>query len=151
MEKLVSYWRQQLAGASPVLELPTDKPRPQAQSFRGAYEVLSLPAPLTIKLKPLSQSAGVTLFMTCLAAFQLLLSRFSGQQDLVIGTDVANRNRVETEDLIGFFTNLLPLRARLRRSHILRSVRQVRETTLDAYAHQDLPFEKLVEELAAGA
>ena len=148
LEKLVSYWRKQLAGAPPVLELPTDKPRPQVQSFRGAHERLALNTSLTIDLKQLSQRQGATLFMTCLAAFQLLLSRFSGQQDLIVGTDVANRNRVETENLIGFFTNLLPLRAKLsgdlKFSELLR---QVRETTLEGYAHQALPFEKLVEEL----
>lgn len=148
LEKLVSYWRKQLAGAPPVLELPTDSPRPQVQSFRGAHERLALNTSLTIDLKQLSQRQGATLFMTCLAAFQLLLSRFSGQQDLIVGTDVANRNRVETESLIGFFTNLLPLRAKLsgdlKFSELLR---QVRETTLEGYAHQALPFEKLVEEL----
>jgi amino acid adenylation domain-containing protein len=149
LEKLLSYWRKQLAGAPPVLELPADNPRPQVQSFRGAYETLALPEQLASDLKRLSQNQGVTLFMTCLAAFQLLLSRFSGQQDLIVGTDVANRNRVETESLIGCFTNLLPLRAKLsgdlKFSELLR---QVRETTLEGYAHQDLPFEKLVEELA---
>ena len=148
LEKLVSYWRKQLAGAPEVLELPADTLRPQIQSFRGADVSLALPARLTIDLKQLSQREGATLFMTCLAAFQLLLSRFTGQQDLIVGTDVANRNRVETENLIGFFTNLLPLRAKLsgdlKFSDLLR---QVRETTLEAQAHQDLPFEKLVEEL----
>ncbi|HXM36671.1 MAG TPA: condensation domain-containing protein, partial [Pyrinomonadaceae bacterium] len=148
LEKLVSYWRKQLSGAPPVLELATEKPRPQLQSFRGAYETLVLPDELTIGLKQLSRSEGATLFMTCLAGFQLLLSRFSGQQDLIVGTDVANRNRVETEGLIGFFTNLLPLRAKLSADlKFSELLRQVRETTLEAQAHQDLPFEKLVEEL----
>ena len=148
LEKLVSYWRKQLAGAPFVLELPTDYARPEGQSFRGADQTLALPAQLVIDLKQLSQRAGATLFMTCLAAFQLLLSRFSGQRDLIVGTDVANRNRVETENLIGFFTNLLPLRAKLSADlNFSDLLSQVRETTLEAQAHQDLPFEKLVEEL----
>jgi amino acid adenylation domain-containing protein len=148
LEKLVSFWRQQLAGAPTILALPTDKPRPAAQSFRGAYETFQFSPALLTGLKQLSRSEGVTLFMTCLAAYQLLLSRFSGRQDLIVGTDVANRNRVETESLIGFFTNLLPLRARLSgEMEFTELLRQVRETTFEAYAHQDLPFEKLVEEL----
>jgi amino acid adenylation domain-containing protein len=148
LQGLVSYWRNQLAGAPSQLALPTDHPRPPVQSFRGAGESLELSLDLTDELKELSRREGVTLFMTCLAAFQLLLGRFSGQSDLIIGTDVANRNRVETEGLIGFFTNLLPLRARLSGElKFADLLRQVRETTLDAYAHQALPFEKLVEEL----
>jgi amino acid adenylation domain-containing protein len=148
LERLVSYWKDRLAGAPTVLELPTDKPRPPVQTFRGAYESLTLSADLTKGLKQLSRDASATLFMTCLAAYQLLLSRYSGQQDFIVGTDVANRNRVETEGLIGFFTNLLPLRAKLSEDLKFSDLlRQVRETTLDAYAHQDLPFEKLVEEL----
>jgi amino acid adenylation domain-containing protein len=147
-EKLVSYWRKQLAGVSTMLALPTDKPRPAVQSFRGAYESFALPSNLSNELKQLSRSEGVTLFMTCLAAYQLLLSRFTGQQDLLVGTDVANRSRIETESLIGFFTNLLPLRANLAGDLEFGALlRQVRETTLEGYAHQDLPFEKLVEEL----
>ncbi|MCU1267658.1 MAG: amino acid adenylation domain protein [Acidobacteria bacterium] len=148
LEKLASYWRKQLAGTPMLLSLPTDKARPAVQSFRGAHEMFALSISLTSDLKTLSRREGVTLFMTGLAAFQLLLSRLSGQQDLLVGTDVANRNRVETEGLIGFFTNLLPLRARLANDLEFRELlHQVRETTLEAYAHQDLPFEKLVEEL----
>jgi amino acid adenylation domain-containing protein len=148
LDRLVSYWKNQLAGAPSVLDLPTDKPRPPVQTFRGAHEPLSLSIDLVNGLKQLSRATGATLFMTCLAAFQLLLSRYSGQQDLIVGTDVANRNRVETERLIGFFTNLLPLRAKLSDDlKFTELLQQVRETTLDAYAHQDLPFEKLVEEL----
>jgi amino acid adenylation domain-containing protein len=147
-EKLINYWKTQLAGAPLVLELPTDKPRPSAQSFRGAYERATLSPDLSSSLKQLSRSEGATLFMTCLAAFELLLSRYTGQQDLIVGTDVANRNRVETEGLIGFFTNLLPLRAKLSGNPTFTELlRRVRETTLEAYAHQDIPFEKLVEEL----
>ena len=124
----MSYWRKQLAGVPTVMSLPTDKPRPPVQSFRGAYEEFEMPRALLDDLKRLSRSEGVTLFMTCLAAYQLLLARFSGQQDLLVGTDVANRTRVETESLIGFFTNLLPLRANLTAdlefSGLMRQVRE---------------------------
>ncbi len=148
LEKLVAHWRKQLAGAPTLLSLPTDHPRPDVQSHRGAYELFALSAPLTAELKSLSRREGVTLFMSCLAAFQLLLYRLTGQQDLLVGTDVANRSRIETEGLIGFFTNLLPLRATLAPDlKFTQLLRQVRETTLEAYAHQDLPFDKLVEEL----
>ena len=148
LERLLAYWKTQLAGAPMTLELPTDKARPAVQSFRGAHELFALSAELTAGLTELSRSQGVTLFMTCLAAYQLLLSRFSNQQDLIVGTDVANRNRVETEGLIGFFTNLLPLRAKLSDDlKFTELLGQVKETTLEAYTHQDLPFEKLVEEL----
>jgi amino acid adenylation domain-containing protein len=148
LEKLISYWREQLDGAPTILNLPTDKPRPAVQSFRGAYEEFEMSRELLDRLKHLSRSEGVTLFMTCLAAYQLQLARFSGQSDLLIGTDVANRNRVETESLIGFFTNLVPLRARVSDDlDFVSLLHQVRETTLEAYAHQDLPFEKLVEAL----
>jgi amino acid adenylation domain-containing protein len=148
LEELLSYWRNQLAGAPQILRLPTDKPRPSVQGFRGAHETLTLPAALVSRLRNVSQARGATLFMTLLAGFQLLLSRFSGQQDLIVGTDVANRNRVETENLIGFFTNLLPLRSRIAPEvSFTELLAQVRETTLAAQTHQDLPFEKLVEEL----
>lgn len=148
LETLLAYWKQQFAGARAVLELPTDKPRPAVQTFRGATAEVSLPLELTNALKRLSRSEGATFFMTCMAAFQFLLSQYAGQEDLIVGTDVANRGRIETENLIGFFTNLLSLRAKLSgRLKFTELLRQVRETTLDAYAHQDLPFEKLVEEL----
>ena len=149
LERLLSYWKKQLAGAPMVLKLPDDQSRPPVQSFRGAYDLATIPAELTGSLKELSLREGVTLFMTCLAAFQLLISRYTGHEDLVVGTDVANRDRVETEDLIGFFTNLLPLRATLSPEFkFTELLRQAKETTLEAYAHQDLPFEKLVEELS---
>jgi len=148
LENLISYWREQLDGAPTILNLPTDKPRPAAQSFRGAYGEFEMSRELLDRLKELSRSEGVTLFMTCLTAYQLQLARFSGQSDLLVGTDVANRNRVETESLIGFFTNLVPLRARVSDDlDFVSLLHQVRETTLEAYAHQDLPFEKLVEAL----
>ncbi len=148
LNKFLSYWRKQLEGAPPVLELPTDKPRPVVQCFRGAYERHTIPTSLLNSLKQLSRSQGASLFMTCLAVFQLLLSRYTGQEDLIVGTDVANRTRVETEGLIGFFTNLLPLRAKMSGNPTFTEwLRRVRETTLEAYAHADLPFDKLVEEL----
>ena len=148
LNNLLSYWQKQLAGAPSVLDLPTDKPRPAVQSFRGACQRQTISLDLMNSLKHLSRSQGASLFMTCLGALQLLLSRYSGQDDFVIGTDVANRTRVETEGLIGFFTNLLPLRAKISGNHTFNELlRRVRETTLEAYAHQDLPFDKLVEEL----
>jgi alpha-ketoglutarate-dependent taurine dioxygenase len=147
-DNLVSYWRKQLQGAPTILNLPTDRPEATAPGFRGAYELLETSAAVRDGVRRLSQNNGATLFMTCLAAFQILLSRFTGQQDLLVGTDVANRNRVETEGLIGFFTNLLPLRGQLTNDLKFDGLlAQVREVTLEAYAHQDLPFAKLVEEI----
>ena len=148
LESQLSYWRQQLAGAPALLELPTDHPRPAVQSFRGAQHRFLLPAQLSEQVKALSRQEGVTLFMTLLAAFQTLLARYSGQQDVLVGSPVANRRKVETEALIGFFANTLVLRTNLAGDPSFREVlRRVREVTLAAYDHQDLPFEKLVEEL----
>ncbi len=147
LESQLSYWKQQLAGA-PLLELPTDHPRPAVQSFRGASQTFVLPHNVGESLKALSRREGVTLFMTLLAAFQILLHRYTGQDDLVIGTPIANRNRLEIEGLIGFFVNTLVLRADLSRNPSFSGLlRRVRDTCLGAYAHQDLPFERLVEEL----
>ncbi len=144
----LEYWKEQLKGAPPVLELPTDRPRPAVQSYRGAHHAFTLTPELTVSLKQLSQREGCTLFMTLLAAFQVLLSRYSGQEDVVVGTPIANRNRAEVEPLIGFFVNTLALRTDLSGEPSFREVlRRVREVTLSAYAHQDVPFEKLVEEL----
>lgn len=148
LERHLSYWRQQLAGAPTVLELPSDRPRPEVQTFRGARLPMALSPELTQLLKNLGRSEGTTLFMICMAAFQLLLSRYTGQKDLIIGTDVANRNRVETEGMIGFFVNLLPLRINLAGNPSFTDLlKRAREVTLGAYTHQELPFEKLVEEL----
>nr|QEO74531.1 condensation domain-containing protein [uncultured bacterium] len=148
LEQQLDYWRRQLEGAPAVLELPTDHPRPAIQSFQGAQQSLSFAASLSHSLKALSQREGVTLFMTLLAAFQTLLSRYSGQDEIVIGTPIAGRTRAEIEPLIGFFVNTLVLRSSLKADFSFRHLlRQVRELTLAAYAHQDLPFEKLVEEL----
>jgi len=144
----LSYWQQQLAGAQTVLELPTDRRRPAVQTYGGATQFLALPAPLSQKLKSLSQRSGVTLFMTLLAAFQTLLYRYTGQEDICIGSPIANRNRSETEDLIGFFVNTLVLRTDMSENPSFQELLgRVREVALGAYAHQDLPFEQLVEAL----
>src|SRR5689334_11853489 len=149
LEQQLAYWRKQLAGLPPVLELPTDYPRPALMTFNGAALSLKLPRELSEELKALSRAEGVTLFMSLLAAFQLLLSRYSGQEDISVGSPVAHRTRAETEELIGFFVNTLVLRTDMSENPTFRElVQRVRETSLGAYAHQDLPFEKLVEELA---
>ncbi|PYS91302.1 MAG: non-ribosomal peptide synthetase [Acidobacteria bacterium] len=148
LEEQLSYWKRQLADASPLLELPTDRPRPPVQSYRGAHETLLLSESLSWSLKELGRREGATLFMTLLAAFSTLLYRYTNQADILVGTPIANRNRAETESLIGFFINTLVLRARFSERLTFRALlRQVREAALEAYAHQDLPFEKLVEEL----
>jgi amino acid adenylation domain-containing protein len=148
LDRQLNYWKQQLAGAPAVLELPADYPRPAVQSFRGAHQSLMLSLDLSNGLQALSQQEGVTLFMTLLAAFQTLLSRYSGQQEIVIGTPIAGRNRAETENLIGFFINTLVLRTDLSGNPGFAGLlERVREVTLGAYAHQEVPFEKLVEEL----
>jgi amino acid adenylation domain-containing protein len=147
LEKQLSYWRKQLAGL-PVLELPTDRGRPPVQSFRGADHLISFSKSLTEGLRDLSRREGATLYMTLLAAFQVLLARYTGQEDVVVGSPMAGRTEVETEGLIGFFVNTLVLRGNLSGEPSFREfLRRVRETALGAYAHQDLPFEKLVEEL----
>src|SRR5262249_25169867 len=110
LDAQLRYWKQQLGGKLPVLELPTDRPRPEVQSIHGARKSVVLPASLTSALKALGRDEGVTLFMTLLAAFQSLLHHYSGRHDIVVGTDVANRNKTETEGLIGFFVNQLVLR-----------------------------------------
>jgi len=146
--ELLGYWRKQLAGAPVVLELPLDKVRPAVQSFRGEVRTFQLGVELTRRLRELSQRRGVTLFMTLLAAFKVLLYRYTGEEDLVVGTPIAGRNRAEIEGLIGFFTNSLVLRTKLSGSpNFVELLQRVREVTLGAYEHQDLPFEKLVEEL----
>jgi alpha-ketoglutarate-dependent taurine dioxygenase len=148
LDRQLGYWREQLAGAPAVLELPTDRPRPAVQSFKGASMRFTLSAELTSGLKELSRREGATLFMTLLAAFQTLLYRYTGQTDICVGTDIANRNRGETEGLIGFFVNQLVLRTRFSNDFSFRELLpRVRAITLGAYANQDLPFDKLVEEL----
>ena len=148
LEGLLSYWRRQLASPLPILKLPTDRPRPSVQSFRGSRQPFSLSFEVSDSLEHLSQREDCTLFMTLLAAFSVLLHRHSGQDDLIVGTNIANRNRTELEKLIGFFVNMLPLRTRCADNPSFRQfLRRVREVTLGAYAHQDLPFDKLVEEV----
>ena len=147
LHEQLDYWRQQLAGLEP-LALPLDYPRPPVQSFRGARRFFSLSAQISNELRALSQREGVTLYMTLLAAWQTLLHRYTGQDEIVVGTDIANRNRSEIEGLIGFFTNQLVLRSSFNGNPTFKELLQrVRRITLDAYAHQDLPFEKLVETL----
>jgi amino acid adenylation domain-containing protein len=149
LENELAYWRRQLAGLPPLLELPADRPRPAVQSFQGASRPLRLPAGLTRQVQALSRFEGATLFMVLLAGFQALLARTSGQEDLAVGSPVAGRNRMETEGLIGFFVNTLVLRGDLTHEPSFRELLgRTRETALAAYLHQDVPFEKLVEELA---
>ena len=148
LETQLDYWRKQLADAPAVLEMPTDKARPAIQTFNGTYHRLVLPRRLSDSVSALSRRSGTTLFMTLLAAFQALLYRYTNQEDVVVGTPIANRTRRETEDLIGFFVNTLVMRTDLSGNPSFRELLQrVREVALQAYSHQDLPFEKLVEEL----
>jgi len=148
LDNQLAYWRQQLGTNLPVLKLPTDYPRDSVPTSRGATYSFQLPSDLSKALQELSRREGVTLFMTLLAGFQVLLQRYTNQDDIVVGTDVANRNRAETEPLIGFFINLLVLRTDLSGNPSFRELLpRVREVALGAYAHQDLPFEKLVEAL----
>jgi amino acid adenylation domain-containing protein/non-ribosomal peptide synthase protein (TIGR01720 family) len=148
LEKQLSYWKRKLGGALPVLQLPTDRPRPVVQRFRGAHESLALSADLSAAIRAMSQREGVTLFMTLLAAFKTLLYRYSGQDDIIVGSPIANRNRSEIEELVGFFVNTLVLRTDLSGNPSFRKLLdRVREVALEASTHQDLPFEKLVDEL----
>jgi len=144
LDSLLGYWKKQLHGVA-QLNLPTDRPRPPVTSYRGASQVVFINETLTSSLKNLGRQEGVTLFMTLLAAFQTLLYLYTKQTDIVVGTDIANRTREETERLIGFLVNMLPLRTDLSGNPTFRELlKRVQQVTLDAYAHQDLPFEKLV-------
>jgi aspartate racemase len=148
LESQISYWKEQLGGKLPIVELPTDHPRPAFQTYRGKKKTRVLPKTLHEALKALSHREGVTLFMTLLAAFQTLLHSYTGQDDIIVGSATANRNRLEIEGLIGFFVNTLVLRTDLSGNPTFRDLlKRVREVALGAYAHEDLPFEKLVEEL----
>jgi len=148
LERHLAYWRQQLEGAPPLLELPTDRPRPANPSYRGAVCAFEIPASLSRALYVLSLKEGATLFMTLSAAFKLLLSRYSGQKDICVGTPVANRTRAELEGLIGFFINMLVLRTNLAGNpSFIELLARERQVCLGAQMHQDLPFEKLVEAL----
>ncbi|HEV2852268.1 MAG TPA: amino acid adenylation domain-containing protein [Thermoanaerobaculia bacterium] len=148
LEAQLAYWRERLADAPAVLELPADRPRPPAQSFRGATVELALPAGIAAGLRALARGESSTLFITALTAFHALLGRFTGQRDLVVGSPVAGRTEAGIEDLLGFFVNTLALRADLTGDPSFQTLLgRVRESALSAYAAQDLPFERLVEEL----
>src|SRR4029077_9077809 len=142
------YWLQRLSGTLPLVNLPTDKPRPPVQRFDGSRLAIQLPETLQLKLKELSRQNGVTLFATLLAAFKTLLCRYTAQEDLLVGCPVLNRGLPEIENLIGSFVNTLVLRTSYGGNPSFReALRRVRETCVGAFAHQEFPFEKLVEEL----
>jgi hypothetical protein len=144
----LDYWKKQLGGELPALNLPLDRPRPPAPSHRGGAHSFALPLELLEPLKELSRRQGCTLFMTLMAAFQTLLHRLTGQNDVLVGTTIAGRNRAELEKLIGFFVNTLAMRTDLSGApSFIELMRRVREGALGAYVHQEMPFEKLVEEL----
>ncbi|MCP5050740.1 MAG: amino acid adenylation domain-containing protein, partial [bacterium] len=148
LEQQLEYWTRQLTGAPELLELPTDYPRPAVMSHRGSHLKRSLDRELTRGIKQLCRRQGVTVFMTLLAAFNGLLSRYSGQSDVVVGSPIANRTHHQTEDLIGFFVNTLVMRTQINgRETFSQLLKQVRQTALGAYSHQDIPFEYLVEQL----
>ncbi len=148
LQRQVDYWVRQLAGAPPLLDLPTDRPRPAVQTFAGRTVATTMPGSLLKAAKHLSEQEQVTLFTTLLAGFYLVLQRYTGREDLVVGSPIANRVRPELEGLIGFFANTLVLRAQVSPTMTFRElIGVVRAVTLGAYAHQDIPFEKLVEEL----
>ena len=146
LQEQLGYWRTKLSGELPALELPTDRPRPAIQTYNGTFVCSALSRKLTEALKTLSQREGTTLFATLLGAFKVLLQRYTGEDDILVGAPIAARNRAEIEGLIGFFVNTLVLRTDLSGDPTFRQfLGRVQETTLGAYAHQDLPFEKLVE------
>ncbi|MGA9767783.1 MAG: amino acid adenylation domain-containing protein [Blastocatellia bacterium] len=148
MQRQMSYWKQQLEGAPAILDLPTDQPRPSVQTHRGAAESFDLSAELTARLKMFSRREGVTLFMALVAAFDTLLYRLTGQQEIVVGTPIAGRNMLETEGLIGVFINTLALRTNMSGDPTFRElIKRVKKLAWDAYARQDVPFEKIVEAL----
>ena len=148
LDTQLAYWKKQLDGIPALLELPTDRPRSMALSGRGATLAATLPSEILQGLSALALREGATLFMTLLAAFQALLSRYTGQEDIPVGFPIAGRTQVETEGLIGFFVNTLILRGDLSGDPTFRQLLvRTRDTALEAYAHQDLPFEKLVEEI----
>ncbi|MEW6737923.1 MAG: amino acid adenylation domain-containing protein, partial [Acidobacteriota bacterium] len=148
LDRQLSYWKQRLNDATDFLNLPVDRPRPSVQTFNGAQQQFFLTKQLSENLKQLSRQENVTLFMTLLAAFYSLLYRYTGQEAICVGTPIANRNRREIEELIGFFVNTLVLRVEIRSNTSFQElIKQCREVALGAYANQDLPFERLVDEL----
>jgi len=147
-DRLWTYWQKQLAGELPVIDLPTDRPRPALQSFAGAAHAFTLDPSLTAKLKAVAREQGATLYMLLLASFQILLHRYTGQEDILVGSPAAGRGRADLAGLVGYFVNPLVLRADLSgHPTVSRFVNQVRQTVLDAYRHQDYPFAVLVERL----
>ncbi|MGO9451100.1 MAG: condensation domain-containing protein, partial [Candidatus Binataceae bacterium] len=148
LEEQLRYWREQLAGELPAVQLPTDRLRPRVQTYRGRIVPVGFSSDLSSSLARLSREENVTLFMTLFAAFAALVRRYTGQEDLVLGSPVANRNLIEVEDLIGFFVNMLALRVRMNGDLTFKQLlERVRDVALAAYAHQDVPFEKIVAEL----
>lgn len=148
LQTQLQYWIDRLGGAPPQLHLPTNRPRPEVESFKGATLRFELPKCLREALEGMAREQGATLFMVMLAAYQLLLARYSGQQDIVVGSPIAGRTSRQTENLVGLFVNTLVLRTQVSKGQTFyQLLRQVKEVTLGAYAHQDLPFEKLVVEL----
>ncbi len=146
MNESLAWWRDRLAGAPPLLALPTDRPRPPRQTFSGAAETFVIPRELVDRLKGIARGERATLFMTLLAGFQTMLHRYGGGDDIVVGTPVAGRTRVETEGLIGLFANMLAMRGDLAGDPTFRELlRRTRDRALEAYAHQDLPFDSVVE------
>ena len=148
LEKQLAFWRERLKGSPPVLDLPLDHPRPTSRTFQGACEMLQIPLDTLRALKELGREEGATLFMALMAGFQALLSRYSGQEQIVVGTDLANRTTPDTERMIGFFINLLAVRNDLSGNPTFRELLgRVREGLLEAYAHQEVPFPKIVQEI----
>lgn len=148
LERLLSYWKQQLGGAPSTLDLPTDRPRPAVPGYSGAIVNFTISAALKDKVAHLARQTDTTPFMVLMAGFQALLARYTGQDDVVVGTPIANRTRAEVEELIGLFANTLPMRTRLDGDPTFRELLgRVKDVALGAYAHQDMPFERLVEEL----
>jgi len=148
LDRQIAYWKTQLNGAPQAIDLPTDRPRPRVQTYRGGQRLKILPREIGVALKELARREGVTLYMILLSALDVLLHRWTGQRDVVVGTSVSNRNRAETERLIGFFINALVLRTEVIDAQPFTELLQrVREVCLGAYAHQDMPFERLVQEL----
>jgi hypothetical protein len=150
LEMQLEFWRSQLNGAPRLMNLPADRARPPVRSFSGARQAISVSAEVSNALKQFARAERSTLFMTLLTSFQFLLACLTGDDDIVVGSPTAGRNHSETENLIGYFVNTLVLRTRMEGGLTFRkALRQVRDTAMDAFAHQDVPFEKLVDELGA--
>ncbi|HEU4712836.1 MAG TPA: condensation domain-containing protein [Pyrinomonadaceae bacterium] len=148
LDKRRSFWTKQLEGRQPLVQLPLTAPRPEKQTFRGNAESLAMPKELSDKLETIARANGVTMYMTLLAAFMTLIYRYTQQEDVIVGSATAGRDHVDTEGVIGNFANLMPMRAKLHGNpRFVDLLQQVREVTLGAYAHQDMPFLKLIEEL----